>query len=312
MEFKHVSVLRDESIECLNVKKGGVYIDGTLGGGGHSLCVLALLDGTGKLIGIDKDKDAIEVSTDRLKSFANFFAVNDSHENILQVLEELNIDHIDGALLDLGVSSYQLDETTRGFSYMTDAPLDMRMNKDNKFSAYDVVNSYSEEELIKIFFDYGEEKYSKRIARGIVERRKETEIKTTLELVDVIKGSIPSFALREKGHPAKRVFQAIRIEVNGELVGLEKTIKDIASVLNPGGRIVIISFHSLEDRIVKKTFEALEGRCTCPKSLPQCVCGAVCYGKVITKKPIVASETETDENSRSKSAKLRVFERIYK
>lgn len=309
MEFKHIPVLLEKCIECLNIKKGGVYVDGTLGGGGHSLHILKNLDGTGKLIGIDKDKEALKFTSEKFKDYSNVIYVNDKHENIKGILERLNIPQVDGILLDLGVSSYQLDEPSRGFSYMHDAKLDMRMNKDMDFTAYDVVNNYPEEKLIEIFFTYGEERYSKSIAKKIVEERKIKPIETTYELVDIIKSAIPKRALNEKQHPAKRVFQAIRIEVNGELVELENAIKDSVDVLKPGGRLLIITFHSLEDRIVKKTYENLEGRCTCPSDFPKCVCGFKSFGKIITKKPIVADEKELYENPRSRSAKLRVFEK---
>lgn len=310
MEFKHVPVLLEKCIECLNIKKGGVYVDGTIGGGGHSLHILEKLNGTGKLIGIDRDKEALEHTKKRLSKYSNVIYVNNKHENIKDILEELNISKVDGILLDLGVSSYQLDEPSRGFSYMHDAPLDMRMNKEDNFTAYDIVNKYTEEKLKDIFFTYGEEKYSKSIARKIVESREKKSIETTFELVDIIKSAIPKRALNEKQHPAKRVFQAIRIEVNGELIELENTIFDAVKLLNSHGRLLIITFHSLEDRIVKKAFENLEGRCTCPKDFPKCVCGYTSFGKIITKKPLIANEKELLDNPRARSAKLRVFERI--
>ena len=310
MEFNHVPVLLNECIECLNIKEGGIYVDGTLGGGGHSSCVLKRLNNTGKLIGIDRDSEALSHTSEKLKEYSNVIYVKDNHENIKNILIDLGIDEVDGILLDLGVSSYQLDEPSRGFSYMHDAPLDMRMNKDQEFTAYDVVNKYSEERLADIFFNYGEEKYSKSIARKIVDVRKTKEIETTYELVDVIKTAIPAKARNEKQHPAKRVFQAIRIEVNGELVDLENAIYDAVMRLKTGGRLLIITFHSLEDRIVKKTFENLQGKCTCPPDFPKCVCGFKSFGKVITKKPIIATGEELEKNPRSRSAKLRVFEKI--
>lgn len=310
MEFKHVSVLLEECIECLNIKKGGIYVDGTLGGGGHSSHILKRLNGTGKLIGIDRDDEALIATSKRLNEYSNVIYVKDKHENIKNILEEQNIDGVDGILLDLGVSSYQLDEPTRGFSYMHDASLDMRMNQKQEFSAYHVVNNYTAEKLSEIFSKYGEEKYSKSIAKKIVEARKEEPIQTTLELVEIIKSAIPARARNEKQHPAKRVFQAIRIEVNGELVELEEALKDAIKLLKPGGRMLVITFHSLEDRIVKKTFETMQGKCTCPPDFPKCICGYVSYGKVVTKKPIVATKEELEENPRSRSAKLRVFERI--
>ena len=310
MEFSHVPVLLDKCIECLNVKKGGIYVDGTLGGGGHSSHVLKMLNNTGRLIGIDRDSDALEHTKKRLSKYTNVTYVKDKHENVKNILTELNIDAVDGILLDLGVSSYQLDEASRGFSYMQDAALDMRMNRNDKFSAYDVINEYSEQKLAEIFFVYGEEKYSKQIARKIVVARENKKIETTLELVDIIKSAIPAKARNEKQHPAKRVFQAIRIEVNGELVDLENTVCDAIMCLKPGGRLLVITFHSLEDRIVKKAYEKMEGRCTCPSDFPKCICGYTSYGKIITKKPLVGDEKEILENPRARSAKLRVFERV--
>lgn len=309
MEFNHIPVLLKECIECLNIKEGGVYVDGTLGGGGHSSCVLKALNNTGRLIGIDRDTEALSHTSKKLAKYSNVTYVNDKHENIKNILLELGIDKVDGILLDLGVSSYQLDEPSRGFSYMHDAPLDMRMNKEQSFTAYDVVNKYSEEHLSKIFFEYGEEKYSKSIAKKIVQKREEKLIETTFELVDIIKSAIPAKARCEKQHPAKRVFQAIRIEVNSELVDLEKAICDAILSLNHGGRLLVITFHSLEDRIVKKTFETMQGKCTCPPDFPKCICGYKSYGRLITKKPIVANDEELEINPRSRSAKLRVFER---
>lgn len=308
--FKHIPVLKNEVLECLDIKSDGVYVDGTLGGAGHSFCIMERLAKNGTLIGIDRDQDALSAAKEKLKDYTNVIYINNNHENIKEILEKLNIDKVDGILLDLGVSSYQLDEASRGFSYMHDAPLDMRMNREDKLTAHFVVNKYSEESLARIFFEYGEEKYSKRIAKAIVSRRAKKEIKTTFELVECIKEAMPKSALYEKQHPAKRVFQAIRIEVNGELINLAKAVKDAAYALKPGGRLCIITFHSLEDRIVKNTFEELEGRCTCPKELPKCVCNKVSYGKIITKKPIVATEEELEINPRSRSAKLRVFERV--
>jgi len=309
VEFNHVPVLLDECIECLNIKEGGIYVDGTLGGGGHSSCVLKRLNNTGKLIGIDRDSDALAHTKERLSKYSNVIYVKDNHENIKNILAELKINGVDGILLDLGVSSYQLDEPLRGFSYMHDAPLDMRMNKEQEFTACDVINNYSEEKLQDIFFVYGEEKYSKAIAKKIVEKRKVKKIETTFELVDIIKSAIPAKARNEKQHPAKRVFQAIRIEVNGELIDLENALNDAVMSLNIGGRLLVITFHSLEDRIVKRAFENLEGRCTCPSDFPKCICGFKTYGKIITKKPIIATDEELNINPRARSAKLRVFER---
>ena len=310
MEFKHISVLFEETISGLNIKDNGIYVDGTMGGGGHSFGILS----KGKnisLIGIDQDKEAILASKKRLAEFGDKVTfVNDNFQNIKNILAELGIFGIDGVVLDLGVSSYQLDNAERGFSYMKDAFLDMRMNRDNEFSAYDVVNRYSKEELTRVFYEYGEEKWSSRIAQFIVERRQKEEIKTTFELVDIIKAAIPQKAREQGSHPAKRVFQAIRIEVNDELGILKRTIEDIVELLNPGGRVCIITFHSLEDRIVKKVFTQLATGCTCPKSFPVCVCNNKPKVKVITKKPILPSEYEEEINKRSKSAKLRIAEKI--
>ena len=312
MEFKHRSVLLDECIENLNIKENGIYVDGTLGGGGHSYYILKKLNNTGMLIGIDRDMDAIRAATDKLKEFSNFKVVHDNHANIIKILEDLKIYHVDGILLDLGVSSYQLDEADRGFSYMHDAKLDMRMNRQDKISAYNVVNEYDEDKLYRIFKDFGEERYSRQIAKRICEARKEKSIETTFELVDIIKSAMPQRALNEKQHPAKRVFQAIRIEVNQELEKLKQAVIDSILSLNNGGRLAIITFHSLEDKIVKHAYEEMEGRCTCPKDFPVCVCNYKSYGKIVNKKPIVSTEEELIQNPRARSAKLRVFERIEK
>ena len=309
MEFKHKSVLLNECIEGLNIKKEGIYVDGTLGGGGHSYEILRKLSPNGRLIGIDRDKDALNAASKKLNEFNNFTTV---HANILEILKNLGIQGVDGILLDLGVSSYQLDEASRGFSYMNDAPLDMRMNREDKISAYEVVNNYSEEKLSRIFFDYGEERYSKSIAKKICKVREENKISTTLELVEVIKSAMPSSALNEKQHPAKRVFQAIRIEVNEELTKLKQAVEDSIKALNNGGRLAIITFHSLEDKIVKHTYEDMQGRCTCPKDFPVCVCNYISYGRIVNKKPIISNEEELKENPRARSAKLRIFERIIK
>ena len=312
MEFKHKSVLLDECIENLNIRKDCVYVDGTLGGGGHSYHILKALNGTGMLIGIDRDTDALIAASEKLKEFSNFKTVHDNHANIKNILEELGLSGVDGILLDLGVSSYQLDEADRGFSYMHDAKLDMRMNREDELSAYEVVNNYSEEKLFRIFVDYGEEKFSRSIARKICQKRIEKPIETTFELVDIIKSAMPSKALNEKQHPAKRVFQAVRIEVNQELEKLKQAVEDSILSLNDGGRLCIITFHSLEDKIVKHAYEEMEGRCTCPPNFPVCVCGYKSYGKIINKKPITSSDEELEENPRARSAKLRVFERIVK
>ncbi len=310
MEFKHVSVLLSECIEGLNIKKNGIYVDGTLGGGGHSSEILKNLSDEGILIGIDQDKDALKAASARLQNYKNVKYVHNNFYNIDSILNELEIEKIDGMLMDLGVSSYQLDTGDRGFSYMQDAPLDMRMNRDNSLSAYEVVNDYDEEEIYRIIRDYGEEKFAKRIARFIVENREKKKIETTLELVEIIKAAIPAKARREGPHPAKRTFQAIRIEVNSELSILNKAIEDGVNRLNEGGRMAIITFHSLEDRIVKLKFKELATSCTCPKEFPICVCGGKAKVKIISRKAIEPSKEEVDENPRSRSAKLRVIERI--
>ncbi|MGN0026769.1 MAG: 16S rRNA (cytosine(1402)-N(4))-methyltransferase RsmH [Clostridium sp.] len=310
MEFKHVSVLLNECIEGLNIKDNGIYVDGTLGGGGHSSEILKNLSDKGLLIGIDQDRDALKAASARLQNYKNVKYVHNNFYNVDSILNELEIEKIDGMLMDLGVSSYQLDTGDRGFSYMQDAPLDMRMNRDNSLSAYEVVNNYDEEELYRIIRDYGEEKFAKRIARFIVEKREEKNIETTLELVEIIKAAIPAKARREGPHPAKRTFQAIRIEVNSELSILNKAIEDGVNRLNKGGRMAIITFHSLEDRIVKLKFKELATACTCPKEFPICICGGKAKVKIISRKAIEPSKEEVDENPRSRSAKLRVIERI--
>lgn len=307
MDFKHISVLLEECIDALNIKEDGIYVDCTLGGAGHSNEILKKLSSKGRLIGIDQDLDALNAAKEKLKNYENVTFVHNNFYNIKEILEELKIEKIDGVLMDLGVSSYQLDEAERGFSYMKDAPLDMRMNRENSFSAYNVVNDYSEEELSDVIKSFGEEKFAKRIANFIVNRR---PINTTLELADIIIAAIPAKFRREGGHPAKRTFQAIRIEVNKELTILNKTIEDAVEALNKDGRIAIITFHSLEDRIVKIKFKELQDPCTCPKELPMCVCGKTPIIKLISKKPIEPSLEEKDLNSRSKSAKLRVAEKI--
>jgi 16S rRNA (cytosine1402-N4)-methyltransferase len=310
MEFKHISVLFEESIDALKVKENGIYVDGTLGGGGHSYGILSVNDSC-RLIGIDRDREAVAAASKRLEGFSDRVRiVNRNFSEIKDILNNLGIEEIDGALLDLGVSSYQLDNAERGFSYMHNAPLDMRMNTQAGKSAYDVVNTYSAEELTRIFYEYGEEKWSKRIAEFICERRKEKDIETTFELVDVIKAAIPKKARMEGGHPAKRVFQAIRIEVNDELGILEGAVKDFISSLKTGGRLAVITFHSLEDRIVKKVFQEAAKGCICPKEFPVCMCGRKPEIKIISRKPVLPSEKEITENSRSKSAKLRIAEKL--
>ena len=310
MEFKHVSVLLEESIEALNLKMGGVYVDATLGGGGHSFGILSACGGC-TVIGIDRDAEAIEAAKKRLEPFSQrVTTVNRNFSEIKDILSSLGVSEIDGAVMDLGVSSYQLDNADRGFSYMKDAHLDMRMSQTSPKTAREIVNSYSCEELTRIFYEYGEEKWSKRIAEFICERRAVKPLETTFELVDAIKAAIPKKARSDGGHPAKRVFQAIRIEVNDELSVLENSVRDFVSVLKTGGRIAVITFHSLEDRIVKRTFKELEKGCICPKEFPVCMCGRKSEIKIISKKPILPTGEEARENPRSKSAKLRVAEKL--
>ncbi|WP_026476366.1 16S rRNA (cytosine(1402)-N(4))-methyltransferase RsmH [Alkaliphilus transvaalensis] len=311
MNFKHVSVLLEECIENLNIKGDGIYVDGTLGGGGHSSHIVQQLNDHGLLIGIDQDENAIKAATEKLQGHLHKVKlVRNNFRNLEGVLEELDIKGIDGILLDLGVSSHQLDEAERGFSYMHDAPLDMRMDNRNPLSAKEIVNEYSETELARIIKEYGEEKWAKRIASFIVKHREEEEIETTHQLVEIIKKAIPKAARLEGGHPAKRTFQAIRIEVNQELEIIEETISAAVKYLNPGGRICIITFHSLEDRIVKNAFRRLQNPCVCPKQFPICKCGGVQKLQIITRKPIVSTEEELEVNSRARSAKLRVAEKV--
>lgn len=310
MKFEHVSVLLQECIDGLMVRPDGIYVDGTLGGAGHGYEVCRKLSEKGRFIGIDQDDDAIAASTERLKEFSDHVTiVKSNYEHIKSVLDELEVSGVDGILLDLGVSSYQLDTAERGFSYMSDAPLDMRMDRSSPMTAKDIVNTYEEDKLYQVIRVYGEERFAKSIARHIVQKRKEKEIETTGELVDIIRSSMPAKAKNGKGHPAKRTFQAIRIELNRELDVLQETLADMVSVLNPGGRLCIITFHSLEDRIVKNFFRDMEHPCTCPPDFPICVCGKEPQGKVITRKPILPGKEELQINSRSKSAKLRIFEK---
>ncbi len=308
MEFKHIPVLLQECIKGLDIKEDGIYIDGTLGGAGHSEKLVENVSQMGRLIGIDRDEEALKSASRKLENYHNVTYVHGNHDAIKSILEDLGIEKVDGILLDLGVSSYQLDEASRGFSYMQEATLDMRMDKTSKLTAKDVVNNYSEEELAKILFEYSEEKFSKKIAKRICEYRKNKEIETTKELASIIEEAIPGFAKKE-GHPAKRTFQAIRIEVNDEIKPLYNTVRNCIDVLKPGGRLCIITFHSLEDRAVKEAYADAMGKCTCPSDLPYCVCGVKSQGKVITKKPILPTKEEMEENSRAKSAKLRIFER---
>ena len=308
MEFKHKSVLLNECIEGLNIKPDGIYVDGTLGGAGHSIKIVEKLSKNGRLVGIDRDTEALKAAKEKLKDYSNVTYVHGNHDDIKSVLQDLNIEKVDGILLDLGVSSYQLDEKARGFSYIGNSRLDMRMDQEQNLTAEIVVNEYKEEELSKIIFDYGEERFAKNIARNICEYRKQKKIETTEELVNIIEKSIPK-SKQNDGHPAKRTFQAIRIEVNDEIKPLKNTVKNSIEVLKKGGRLVVITFHSLEDRAVKEAMIDAEGKCTCPKDLPYCVCGAISLGKMITKKPILPTEEEQEENSRSRSAKLRIFEK---
>ena len=310
MTFRHVSVLLRETIEWLNIRPDGIYADGTLGGGGHASEVAARLTEGGRLIGIDQDADAIAAATERLKPFGNRVTiVRDNYVNMKQVLADLGIEAVDGICLDLGVSSYQLDTAERGFSYMEDAPLDMRMDRRGDRTAADLVNECSEQELFRIIRDYGEDRFAKNIAKHIVKARERKAIRTTGELADIIRGAIPMKIQVTGGHPAMRTFQALRIALNGELQVLEDSIDEMIGLLKPGGRICIITFHSLEDRIVKNGFRRNESPCTCPPGFPVCVCGKKSRGTVITKKPILPTEEETEENPRSRSAKLRIFER---
>jgi len=302
--------LLKECIEGLNIKKGGIYVDGTIGGAGHSKEIARFM-GDGTLIGIDQDINAINAARDRLKDYGDHVKlVNDNFKNMKSIVQSLGIEKVDGILLDLGVSSHQLDEEERGFSYMKDAALDMRMDRSNPLTAEIIVNQWSEEEIHNIIKEYGEERWAKRIAEFIVKERQKNKITSTLQLVDIIKSAIPASARREGPHPAKRTFQALRIAVNDELGILEKAIKDGVDLLKPEGRICIITFHSLEDRIVKNTFSKLEKPCTCPPRIPQCICGQVPVVRIVTRKPVIPGEKELAENPRSRSAKLRVAERL--
>ncbi len=307
MEFSHVSVLLEESINGLNIKPDGIYVDGTAGGAGHSVEIAKKLSDKGRLIALDRDPNAIEVATERLTKY-NATVVKSNYSEIKEVLSELNIDKVDGVLMDLGVSSYQLDTAERGFSYHSDAPLDMRMSQEG-ISAKDIVNEFSEQQIVKILFEYGEEKFARRIASNIVKAREESAINTTLELAEIIKRSVPAAVRREK-NPCKKTFQAIRIAVNGELEHLSDGLDNAFSCLDTGGRLAIITFHSLEDRLVKQRFLSWTKGCTCPPDFPQCVCGKLPQGKLINRKPIGASEKELESNNRSRSAKLRIIERI--
>lgn len=311
MEFKHYSVLLEETIENLNIKPDGIYVDGTLGGGGHASEVAKRLSNKGRLIGIDQDADAIRAAGERLKPYGDRITIiRSNYANMKEELHAIGVEHVDGIVLDLGVSSFQLDTPERGFTYReADAPLDMRMDDRQTLTAKDIVNNYSEMDLYRIIRDYGEDKFAKNIAKHIVVERQKKSIETTGELTEIIRASIPMKVQATGGHPAKRTFQAIRIELNKELEVLQNNLDEMIELLNPGGRICIITFHSLEDRIVKTNFKKNENPCTCPSDFPVCVCGNVSKGIVVTRKPILPSEKELEENSRSKSAKLRVFER---
>lgn len=311
ISFSHRSVLLDECIESLAIKPDGVYVDGTAGGGGHSLEIVKRLTKGGRLIAIDRDDAAIRAASERLRDYLDRVTfVRNNFSSAADVCRELGVEGIDGILLDLGVSSYQLDTAERGFTHNIDAPLDMRMDRRNELDAYTVVNTYSLEELKRIIWEYGEERFAPKIASAIVRRRESKPVETTGELVDIIKSAIPSAAREGGHHPAKRTFQAIRIEVNGELDAIEPAIRKAVGIMNPGGRIVIITFHSLEDRIVKQTYADMASGCTCPRDLPICVCGKVPEVRVLTRKPILPSEAEVENNPRSRSAKLRVAEKI--
>ena len=310
MTFEHKSVLLHETVDSLNIRPDGIYVDGTLGGGGHASLVCSRLGENGRLIGIDQDADAIAAATERLKPYGGRVTiVRNNYENIDTVLAELGIPGVDGIYLDLGVSSYQLDTAERGFTYREDAPLDMRMDQRNAETAADIVNGYSEMELYRIIRDYGEDRFAKNIAKHIVRARQEKPLETTGELIEVIKAAIPAKIRATGGHPAKRTFQAIRIELNKELEVLEHSIDKMIGLLNPGGRLSIITFHSLEDRIVKNKFKENENPCVCPPDFPVCMCGRKSRGRVVTRKPIVPTGQVIEENKRSKSSKLRVFEK---
>ncbi len=310
MNFVHKSVLLNECIEGLNIKPNGIYVDGTIGGAGHSSEILKNLSNEGMLIGIDKDEEALKASKERLKDYSNVIYYHGNHDDIKKILEELKIEKVDGILLDLGVSSYQIDEKSRGFSYLSDNDLDMRMDKTQELNAKYVVNNYSEENLARIIYEYGEERFSRQIAKNICIERKKQEIKTTKQLVEIIEKSIPAKFRQSDSHPAKRTFQAIRIEVNDEIKPLYKAVTESIDCLKPQGRLCIITFHSLEDRAVKNAYTNAEGKCICPPGLPYCACGAVKKAKIINKKPILPTKEEMIENSRSKSAKLRIIEKL--
>lgn len=311
MEFAHIPVMLNECLEGLNIKADGTYVDGTVGGAGHSIEIVKRLSENGRLICVDKDEDALKAAGERLASYKDRVTfIHDDYKNLVNELDSIGVGKVDGILLDLGVSSYQLDNAERGFSYMKDAPLDMRMDRSQRISAHEVVNGYTESELARILFDYGEEKLARQIARNIVRARSEKPIETTLELAKIVEDTYPAKTRWKFGHPAKRTFQAIRIEVNDELSSLGEAVTAMARRLEKGGRMAVITFHSLEDRIVKSAFKELSLACTCPPDFPVCVCGKVQEVELVNKKPITASEEELENNSRSQSAKLRVIEKL--
>lgn len=311
MEFAHIPVMLNECLEGLNIKADGTYVDGTVGGAGHSIEIVKRLSENGRLICVDKDEDALKAAGERLAPYKDRVTfIHDDYKNLVNELDSIGVGKVDGILLDLGVSSYQLDNAERGFSYMKDAPLDMRMDRSQRISAHEVVNDYTESELARIIFDYGEEKLARQIARNIVRARSEKPIETTLELAKIVEDTYPAKTRWKFGHPAKRTFQAIRIEVNDELSSLGEAVTAMARRLEKGGRMAVITFHSLEDRIVKSAFKELSLACTCPPDFPVCVCGKVQEVELVNKKPITASEEELENNSRSQSAKLRVIEKL--
>lgn len=311
MEFAHIPVMLNECLKGLNIKADGTYVDGTVGGAGHSIEIVKRLSENGRLICVDKDEDALKAAGERLAPYKDRVTfIHDDYKNLVNELDSIGVGKVDGILLDLGVSSYQLDNAERGFSYMKDAPLDMRMDRSQRISAHEVVNAYTESELARILFDYGEEKLARQIARNIVRARSEKPIETTLELAKIVEDTYPAKTRWKFGHPAKRTFQAIRIEVNDELSSLGEAVTAMARRLEKGGRMAVITFHSLEDRIVKSAFKELSLACTCPPDFPVCVCGKVQEVELVNKKPITASEEELENNSRSQSAKLRVIEKL--
>ena len=311
MEFSHKSVLLTETVDSLNVRPGGVFLDGTVGGGGHAFEILRRLSGTGRLIGIDQDEEAIQAASERLSVYGERVAlVHANYVDFKSVLHQLNVDELDGILLDLGVSSHQFDDAERGFSYRSDAPLDMRMDRSQGRTARDIINTYTETELYRMIRDYGEDPFAKNIAKHIVRAREQAPVETTMQLAEIIRQAIPARIRSKGGHPAKQTFQAVRIELNRELDVLKASLSDMIDALSPGGRMAVITFHSLEDRIVKQAFRTAENPCICPPDFPVCMCGRKSRGRVLTGKPLTASEAEAEENPRARSAKLRVFEKI--